>query len=255
MIEPPAPVREPQPEPEPPRYIRLPLPVVAGGLFLVLAGLLALGLYANRNLRPIGVLPTPNPQAIAAATAPPTLAVTAQIPVGVVTPPQTLPPTPLILVLSTPSPVARSTDIPPIVPSGTPTSVSTAAALDPVTVREVSQSFERYWQVRTQALLDLDKTHLSEVMGGAHLKTIEDRIDELRREQRAIKTDVDHDISVISVTGRTAQIVDDYISNSVYIDFATREPLSPPASDELRVLYQLDKSDGTWKVVDSVQTS
>src|SRR5919197_3079660 len=49
----------PDAEREPNGYIRLPLPVVGGGLFILLAALLAFGLFANRNLRPqLAVAPT-----------------------------------------------------------------------------------------------------------------------------------------------------------------------------------------------------
>ena len=78
------------------------------------------------------------------------------------------------------------------------------------------------------------------------------RIDELRSENRAIKTDVDHEIHIVQVSPDAARVVDDYISNTIYVDPITKQPLSEPASDELRVLYQLQKLDGTWKVVDSV---
>jgi hypothetical protein len=124
--------------------------------------------------------------------------------------------------------------------------------LDPAMASEVIQAYESYWRVRGQALLDLDATHLNEVMAGDHLEGVTKRIDELRNEGRAIKTDVQHQYQLISLKNNTAQIVDDYISNSIYVDPITQQPLSDPVADELRVLYQLNKMDGTWKVVDSV---
>src|SRR5438477_1263518 len=60
--------RNPQGEPSP--YLRLPWPVIAGGLFIVLAAALAFGLFANRNLRPQGATaPTPGAPIAAAPTA------------------------------------------------------------------------------------------------------------------------------------------------------------------------------------------
>jgi hypothetical protein len=132
---------------------------------------------------------------------------------------------------------------------------STPPTLDSVLVAEVGKAYEQYWQIRTHALLELDKTHLSEAMGGDHLNSVSQRIDELRTENRAIKTNVDHDFTVVQVSGNAAQIVDDYISDSIYVDPATQRPLSEPASDELRVLYRLSRSEGTWKVVDSVRAN
>jgi hypothetical protein len=64
---------------------------------------------------------------------------------------------------------------------------------------------------------------------------------------------VQHKYQVVSIKGDTAQLIDDYISNSIYIDPVTQQPLSEPVADELRVLYRLMKIDGVWKVVDSAR--
>ena len=65
----------PDGEREPAGYVRLPWPVVGAGLFVLLAVVLGLGLFANRNLRPqIGVVPTPSPVAVATPTALPVAA-------------------------------------------------------------------------------------------------------------------------------------------------------------------------------------
>src|SRR5919201_6964753 len=65
----------PDAEREPDGYLRLPWPIVAAGLFVVLAALLAFGMFANRSLRPqVGIVSTPSPVAVAASTAPPVAA-------------------------------------------------------------------------------------------------------------------------------------------------------------------------------------
>jgi len=219
-------------------YIRLPWYMVTAALVILLGGLLALGLYANRNSRPQPVAaPTQATDLVATATLVPTQAVSS---------------TPLVVIPSTPTKaVVASTAT--ALPSAISTAPAPSPTSDPALVAEVSQAFDRYWEIRAQALLELDTTHLPEVMGGDHLRVIAQRVDELRSQNRAIKTDIDHEIHVINVNTYSARIVDDYISNSVYVDPVTRDLLSEPTSDELRVLYQLDKSDGTWKVVDSVQ--
>src|SRR5713101_7604691 len=51
-------------------YVRLPWPLVAVGLLGILAVVLAIGLFANRYLRPqVGLLPTSEPAAVVAAPA------------------------------------------------------------------------------------------------------------------------------------------------------------------------------------------
>jgi hypothetical protein len=234
-------------EPEPSPYLRLPWPLVATALVGVLALALAIGLLANRYLRPqVEVAPTP----IAVAVAP----VATPAPAPTAEPTRTIAPTSTPLVV-TAAPTASPLTV-TVTLTTAPTTTATPAArptFDALLVAEVGKAYENYWQVRTQALLELDKTHLDEVMAGDHLGSVAQRIDELISENRAIKTDVDHDFRVVQVAGDDAQVLDDYISDSVYVDPATQLQLSNPTSDELRVLYRLSRFDGKWKVVDSVR--
>jgi hypothetical protein len=102
--------------------------------------------------------------------------------------------------------------------------------------------------------LDLDPTHLAEVMDGDYLGGTVRRIDELRSEGRAIKTRVTLSYSVLQVSSVNARIVDDVMDNSVYVKVGTEDALSEPTGDQLRILYSLRKIDGAWKVVDSVRS-
>jgi len=231
----------PDGEREPFPYIRLPWPAVAAVLLVFVALLLAAGLFANRNLRPqVRLVPTNS----AVALAVPAITVLA-----------TQAPTPLVAP-TTARPT--STEVPAVTAHAASPTQSSAftptprPTIDPALASEVSKAFDEYWQVRSQALLELDSSHLRDAMAGDHLESMTRRIDELRSENRAIKTDVDHEIHIVQVSPDAARVVDDYISNTIYVDPITKQPLSEPASDELRVLYQLQKLDGTWKVVDSV---
>src|SRR5947209_9787336 len=236
----------PDGEREPAGYVRLPWPVVGAGLFVLLVGLLGFGLFANRNLRPqAAAAPTPA-TAVAPLTLTPTVArVIADAPTA----------TPIAL---TPTPVSRPTTSPGQTTGSAsePPSVETPSALpsvDPSLVPDISRAYEKYWHIRAQALLDLDKEHLTEAMGGDHLASTAQLIDELRTENRAIKTDVDHDYRVVEATGGAAQVFDDYLSNSFYVDPSTEDAITQPASDELKVFYKMVKLNGEWKVVDSVR--
>jgi hypothetical protein len=248
--------------------MRLPLPLVALGIAVFLGLLLGAGLYANTNLRQQGLaLPTP-------AQAPPT-PTTESTPLPVALPGSvSTTPFPDLLATSTtvaqPTPRVDATNAPALAPTSqgpaflpTPTTTPITAnatmesptptpTVDPRLAAEVGMAYERYWQVRAEALLQLDKSHLSETMGGDHLVSTSQLIDELLSENRAIQTSVDHDYQVIQATNESAQVFDDYLSSSFYVDPKTQAALTKPASDELRVLYQLKQSDGVWKVVDSV---
>src|SRR5689334_5716 len=54
-------------DPEPSPYLRLPMPVVAIGLVILLVALFAIGAFANRSLRSQGVI-VPTPPVAAAGT-------------------------------------------------------------------------------------------------------------------------------------------------------------------------------------------
>jgi hypothetical protein len=90
-------------------------------------------------------------------------------------------------------------------------------------------------------------------MNGDHLIAMQRLIQELRSEGRAIQTDVEHHYSVSSVIGDQAQVTDTYLSNSVYIDVATRTRLTEPTADHVGESYQLSRIGGIWKVVTLVR--
>ena len=228
------------PEPGPTPYVRLPWQLVAGGLLVLLVGLLAFGLYANGNLRPgAAAAPTPTPPPAATATRVPVVAPTA-----------TLAPTPLIItLLSTPTTIPAPATV-TAQPAATATGLPT---VEPTLVAEVSRDYENFWRVTSQALLELDTTHLTEVMDADYLTNITNRISELRTEGRAIKTHVLLNYSVLKASSASAEVFDALEDDSVYVKIGTEDPLSDPTADQLRITYELRMLDGVWKVVDSVR--
>ena len=241
------------PTAEPPPYIRLPWPAVAAGLFVFLGLALAVGLYANRNLRPqLGgvAAPTAAPQGTAAPAqiAAPS---TTLLPAFTATP---LPTTAAFITVARATPVAVTASLtsePTLEPLATPTTTP-LPTVEPALADEVGQAYLKFWHVTSQALLELDDTHLTEVMDGEYLTSIENRIDELRNEDRAIKIAVVLNYSVVRATSDSASVLDDIEDNSVYVRIGTEEPVSGPTADQLRILYQLHNFAGTWKVVKGV---
>jgi hypothetical protein len=258
-------------EPSPTPYMRLPVPRVALGIVVFLGLLLGAGLYANANLRAQGVvLPTPVSTAV-----PPTVEVTV-VPVAASTSVTTLQPTVSPVVSPTPdlrpSPTAASTagltQVPtqlvlfldatatasPAISAAQPSPTPTPPpSVEPTLAAEVSRAYENFWRVKSQALLDLDQSHLADVMDGDYLSTVNQRIDDLRSEDRAIKTHVILNYRVVEATQRAASVIDDFEDDSIYVKTGTEEPLSEPVADQLTVLYKLENFSGTWKVVDSVR--
>jgi hypothetical protein len=241
-------------EPEPTPYICLPWAVVAAALAGVLLLALVVGLFANRYLRPqVGVVPTPI--TLAAAPAPtPALAPT----IALATAPTLIVVEPSVVRTATSQPVSATLTLTSVPATATATSTvpnaSAVPTVDPSLSADVGRAYEMFWHVRSQALLELDKTHLAEVMDGDYLEGIEQLIDSLRSEGRAIKTKVTLSYSVVSATAESAQVLDDVEDNSVYVNIGTEEPLSSPTADQFRLLYRLQNFSGVWKVVDSVRS-
>jgi hypothetical protein len=148
------------------------------------------------------------------------------------------------------------------VDSATPTTAAAAEAdtptplptVEPTLAAEVGQAYENFWNVTSGALLELDTAQLPQVMDGDYLATVTNRIQELKTENRAIKTEVVLNYSVLTATSEEAIVVDDFEDNSIYVTAGTEDPLSEPLADRQRTLYTLRNIAGVWKVVDSVRS-
>ncbi len=233
---------------QPTHYMRLPWPLVAAGVVALLAVVFAIGLYANRNLRPqVGLVPTTEPTAVAA---PPAATATPQVATAI----PAAAPTLVVQVIATatpPQPTAAPTSAPLVVASPTPPALPT---VEPALADEVGRAYVMFWRVRSQALLELDSSRLAATMDGDYLTNTENLVDELRAENRAIKTQVVLNYTVFQATSESAIVVDYFEDNSVYVKIGTEEPLSEPTADQLRVMYRFMKFPDGWKVVDSVRS-
>jgi hypothetical protein len=153
------------------------------------------------------------------------------------------------------SPTAAGATLTPVaIAVGTP-EASPAATVEPTLAAEVGQAYEQYWRVRAQALLQLDPTHLPEVMDGEHLAAVSQAIEQLRSEGRAIKSELSLNYTVIQADAEMATVFDHIDDNSYYVQAGTEQPLTQPAKGVLTGLFRLRKNSGVWKVVESVRSS
>jgi hypothetical protein len=134
-----------------------------------------------------------------------------------------------------------------------PTAVPT---VDPQIADEVTRAYLLYWDVRAQALSDLDAAHLADVAANGELSALQKSIEDLRSQGKAIATSVEHHDYVMWNQGNQAQIADRYRDRSVYIDPSTKNPLPgeviPPNfqdAPESNVVYLLQKDGQGWKVL------
>ena len=104
--------------------------------------------------------------------------------------------------------------------------------------------------------MSLDTSHLSDVMAGPELARDEKQIEDLKAQGKAVKVDIEHHIAFLRVSPDNAEIYDEYLNRSVYVDPATKQEIptnAPPVT--AKVSYRLQKVNGTWKVIDGAQHS
>jgi hypothetical protein len=136
--------------------------------------------------------------------------------------------------------------------NGTPLPLPTAAT---DVAAAVSNAYLRYWSVRSDALLNLDPTGLDQVAAGDELSALNKDISNLGGQGRALKTDVQHHMSVLTVFDDKALVSDRIRDSSVFVSPETQQPLpgqvapaSPDEAPEMTIVYELALIDGTWKV-------
>ena len=200
--------------------------LLAGGLLVVVLGLLTGGYFAAQRFRgTVGTQPAPSIAAAASPAGPPVLASTA--------------------------------------PSASPASVAASAAssalpslrvaTDPLS-QEIEQAYLHYWDIRAQAYLTLDPSHLGEVMAGAELSREAQQVKDFQTQGHAAKLDVDHHILLAKVAPDSAVVYDEYLNRSLFVDPKTGQviPTSDPPITE-KISFNLQKIDGVWKVVDGAR--
>lgn len=252
----------------------LPYLPVGLGIFALLVVILIAALLLNGRFRPpVGVATVPAIAGQSSVTPPPMPSPTAPAVVPAITP---SPSAPSAAATATP-PLGSPTPPPAATASAagtaiTPTltaSEATAVALGiPLTLqtpvvepgttgsiqeleKEIRAAYLHYWDVRAEAYLNLDTSHLSEVMAGAELERETQQLQDRIAKNKPSRLDVEHHISFVLIGDDRAIINDQYLNKSVFVDPATKHdiPTAEPPSI-VKVSFQLRKLDGVWKVVD-----
>lgn len=120
----------------------------------------------------------------------------------------------------------------------------------------ISAAYLRYWDGYSDAVFNLDETHLTDVMTDPQLTRTQQEIAGLRQRGRAAKIVVTHNFFVASVDSNagTATIYDEYTNSSYEVDAATHEEVgAPPSPATISDTYYLVYDGGVWKVSDGVR--
>jgi hypothetical protein len=128
-------------------------------------------------------------------------------------------------------------------------------SVEPSTSAELLRAYNLFWQVRAQALYELDSTQLAQVTAGPALEGEQRAIEQLKEKNQAQHVNVEHNPRILYASTDDAAIEDQYLSRSVLVDAESKQPLEPTPASTWRLAYRLRKIDGIWKVVDSVRVT
>lgn len=157
----------------------------------------------------------------------------------------------IVLDNGTPRVIGAGTPLPP---PPTPTQWwSQSNTVSPELATELTNAFQRFWQVRAQAMLDLNTAPLTTVMDGPLLQREQAGLDQMRAQNQAEQIDVQHHMQITHATDTEATIVDNYTSHTVPVDLASNELGTPSPVGTWHLAYHFQKLGGTWKVVEAVQ--
>jgi hypothetical protein len=246
----------------PPERAPLAWPVAAGAVLVLVVALIGLGALLTRSDsspapdQPSQAVGTPRPTPLAAALATPAATnVSGPTSAAVEDKPGGNRPAAPALATTPETKVALVGTFAAIQPTPTPSGWWNDERRfdDQALSNEVLLAYNQFWQVRAQALYELDASSLSRVMAGNLLEAERRTIDDLRAQNLAQHVDVDHNARVLHVTEDEAAIEDKYLSRTVMVDASSKEPLESPPSVPWTLAYRLRKIDGAWKVVDSVR--
>lgn len=148
----------------------------------------------------------------------------------------------------------RGGNSPTATPTATVATATPTATSTPSPEAAVLNAYTRYWQVYSQAIFDLDESHLIEVMTGPRLDRAHDEIRALMAKGQAVKIVVTNQPQIASIQGDTAVLIDMYQNGSYVIDAGTKQPITGAGTPNvLKDAVTLQRVDGTWKVRDTVR--
>lgn len=168
--------------------------------------------------------------------------------------------------LATPPPATPAVGQPPT-PAIVPTAASPGSArpaagatveplpasVDPNLAAEVINAYLRYWDVRVQAMADPTSTELNleSVMSGEELAGARKTLAEYAAQGRAYQTEVDHQLTITSLQGQQAIVLDHLGMRSQRVDPTTGAAITGmnPTEERQSTLFTLQYEGGLWRVV------
>lgn len=102
---------------------------------------------------------------------------------------------------------------------------------------------------------DPDHPDLLATYGGEALSRIQGTLSQLQGEGVSYVGTFELHPTVITLAGNTAVIEDCYVNHTQVVQTETREPIGEPGEAVLHVEVHLERSDGTWRLVEKQELS
>jgi hypothetical protein len=116
------------------------------------------------------------------------------------------------------------------------------------------QAYEEFWDLRADALYDLNADKLPTRMAGPALEREVAGIQMLKGLGAAQVIDVDHHAQMLEATADEGVVWDPYLNRTYRIDAASKKRTEPEFEpNTIDIAYRLQLVDGVWKVVDAVK--
>lgn len=118
---------------------------------------------------------------------------------------------------------------------------------------QVEQAYLKVWDAWADALLNLDASRLPEVMTGNALTRVTAQVEEQRKKNQPVRTQVEHNYRIVIVNPTTASVEDEYINHSVRLDPKTREPIEKDPKQRVRESFTMRLVSGKWKLAEVIE--
>jgi hypothetical protein len=133
-------------------------------------------------------------------------------------------------------------------------SVQPSPTLSPESVEaEVERAYLKFWEVWSQANLELKPALLDEVATGEALAALQEQVAAQEDMNQPVRIEVRHSYETLVISPGVAAVEDTYINRSVRLSPKTLEPIESIRDASVRKSHTLRKVDGTWKVAEIIE--
>jgi len=116
------------------------------------------------------------------------------------------------------------------------------------------QAYEEFWDMRSNALSQLNVSLVEPRMAGPALDRERVAIDQMRADGQAYMADIEHRAQVLEAAADEGVVYDPYLDRSYYVDVASKQRIGGDADPKtIEIAYRLQPVDGVWKVTDAVR--